>query len=96
MSLDQDTICQARIQTTLAVLHVVTTEEVRLHGRNLVTCLVVHLGDDVALRCSVNDGKINVSVGDSVIQLQREVWKRSEEKHAIAWIDGYIAGYNQH
>jgi len=63
--------------------------------RPIGTGVVLRLDDDFCIRASVTGGSINVSVTDDVVQLQREVWKRSELQRAIGWIIGYAAGYKQ-
>lgn len=71
-------------------------EKVRMcSGQELFTALARSLDDGFSLRVSCNEGKIWVSVGDGVVQLQRRCWLRGDAGEAIGWIWGYIDGYRQ-
>jgi hypothetical protein len=76
----------------------VREEQMILHGIGAVSiAVVVDLSGGLEIRCSINGGKILVTVGDGNTQIQREEWRRSEVgiAKAVGWILGYRAGYEQ-
>jgi ribonuclease I len=97
--LEHDIASQKKIFDALtAEFQGVETEKVRLAGQGeIVTCIVLKLDGEFSLRASVNGGKVNVSVSDNVVQLQRMQWRSGAVSlgFAIYWIIGYVTGYRQ-
>lgn len=96
-----DTVAQANIYSALLTFPEISEERVRVRMPGagglmpITVAIVLKLDEDFYLRASVNDGKVNVSVGDGNVQIQREEWPRKKWQEAVAWIKGYIAGYRQ-
>jgi hypothetical protein len=89
--------CEQWITARLQERGISVVEETVRFGqdRTLTVCLTVNLKDGFKIRCSVNGGRIHVSVSDDVIQIQKEMFRLSEKMIVFGWIAGYAAGFNQ-
>lgn len=96
--LEYDVAAQDKIAQSLAEIgHEIATEKIRFKRKDLVKCHLIKLDDgDMAIRFSIT-GNIFVTVGDGIVECHRKKWTRSQAgiEAAVAWIDGYIAGYQQ-